>query len=135
MITTELTYLTWISLFSALMWMPYTLNLISVRGLIAAVSYPADPKPLAPWAVRMKQAHANAIENLVVFGVLVLAAHSAGANNEATAVACAVYFWARCIHLLAYTFSVPWIRTASFVAGFGCQFTIAAQILMQGVLL
>jgi hypothetical protein len=45
MITAELTYLTWISLFTALMWMPYTLNLISVRGLIAAISYPRPETP------------------------------------------------------------------------------------------
>jgi uncharacterized MAPEG superfamily protein len=130
MITTELTYLTWVSLFTALMWMPYTLNLIAIRGLIAAVSYPTDPKPLAPWAARMKQAHSNAIENLVIFGLLVLAAHAAGANNEVTAVAYAVYFWTRVVHLIAYTLGIPWIRTASFVIGFGSQVALASQVLM-----
>jgi len=86
MITTELSYLTWTAIITALMWVPYILNLIAVRGLVAAVSYPVDPKPLAPWAARMKQAHANAIENLVVFATLVLVAHIAGVDNEATGV-------------------------------------------------
>ena len=130
MLTTELSYLAHVSLLTALMWIPYTLNLIAVRGLIAAVSYPADPKPLAPWAARMKKAHANAIENLVIFGMLVLVAHAADANNAVTAGACAVYFWARCLHLVAYTLAIPWVRTIAFVVGFGCQAAIAAQILM-----
>ena len=130
MITTELSYLTWTTIITALMWMPYVLNLIAVRGLVAAVSYPVDPKPLAPWAARMKQAHANAIENLVVFATLVLVAHIAGVNNEVTAIACAVYFWARVVHFVVLGFGIPWIRTLSFVTGFWCQLALAWQILM-----
>jgi uncharacterized MAPEG superfamily protein len=130
MITTELSYLTWTTIITALMWMPYVLNLIAVRGLVAAVSYPVDPKPLAPWAARMKQAHANAIENLVVFATLVLVAHIAGVNNEVTAIACAVYFWARVVHFVVLGFGIPWIRTLSFFTGFGCQLALAWQILM-----
>ena len=130
MITTELSYLTWTTIITALMWMPYVLNLIAVRGLVAAVSYPVDPKPLAPWAARMKQAHANAIENLVVFATLVLVAHIAGVNNEVTAIACAVYFLARVVHFVVLGFGIPWIRTLSFVTGFGCQLALAWQILM-----
>lgn len=130
MITTELSYLTWTAIITALMWMPYILNLIAVRGLVAAVSYPVDPKPLAPWAARMKQAHANAIENLVVFATLVLVAHIAGVNNEATAIACEVYFWARVVHFVVFGFGIPWIRTLSFVIGFGCQLALAWQILV-----
>ena len=130
MITTELSYLTWTTIITALMWMPYVLNLIAVRGLVAAVSYPVDPQPLAPWAARMKQAHANAIENLVVFATLVLVAHIAGVNNEVTAIACAVYFWARVVHFVVLGFGIPWIRTLSFVTGFGCQLALAWQILM-----
>ena len=130
MITTELSYLTWTTIITALMWMPYVINLIAVRGLVAAVSYPVDPKPLAPWAARMKQAHANAIENLVVFATLVLVAHIAGVNNEVTAIACAVYFWARVVHFVVLGFGIPWIRTLSFVTGFGCQLALAWQILM-----
>ena len=82
MITIELTYLTWTAVFTALMWMPYILNAIIVRGLINAVGYSENPKPLAFWAARMKQAHSNAIENLVVFGLLVFVVQAAGANNE-----------------------------------------------------
>ena len=36
--THELTYLTLVAVFTALMWAPYILNAVMVRGLIEAVS-------------------------------------------------------------------------------------------------
>ena len=38
--TTELSYLVWVTALTAVMWVPYVLNLIAVRGLIDAVGYP-----------------------------------------------------------------------------------------------
>ena len=130
MITPELTYLTWVTVFTALMWMPYILNTIVVRGLINAVGYSDNPKPLAPWAARMKQAHSNAIENLVVFGLLIFVAQAAGANNETTALASAIYFYARIVHFVTYSLGVPWVRTLAFAVGFMCQISLALQIFM-----
>jgi uncharacterized MAPEG superfamily protein len=127
--TIELTYLVWVTTLTAVMWMPYVLNLIAVRGLIDAVGYPDDPKPLSPWAERMKKAHSNAIENLVIFAALVLVVQVAGANNELTAMACMVYFWARLTHFLVYAFKIPWFRTLSFATGFACQITLVLQLL------
>jgi uncharacterized MAPEG superfamily protein len=75
------------------------------------------------------KAHANAVENLVVFAPLVLVADSTGATGAATAGACVLYFWSRVVHAIAYTFAVPWVRTLAFAAGFVAQATIAWQIL------
>lgn len=125
----ELGYLTWVTAFTALMWIPYILNMIMVRGLLDAVGYPENPEPMAPWAERMKAAHYNAVENLVVFAALVLIAHVAGIHNEATVLAAAIYFWARLVHFVAYTFRIPWVRTLAFVVGFACQIAFAWQIL------
>lgn len=126
---TELIYLTFAAAFTGLLWIPYILDRIAVRGLIEAVGYPESPKPQSPWAQRLMKAHANAVENLVVFAALVLAAHAAGVTNSAIATACIVYFWARVVHALAYTFAVPWVRTLAFAAGFFAQTVIAWQIL------
>lgn len=127
--TTELQYTTWVAVLTAVMWIPYVLNMIMVRGLIDAVGYPESPKPLAPWAARMKAANDNAVANLAIFAPLVLIAHAAGISNEATVTACVVFFWARIVHAVTYTFSVPWLRTIAFVVGFGCQLLLAIQIL------
>jgi len=127
--SSELMNLTAVTVFTAILWMPYILNTIMVRGLFDAVGYPEDPAPLSSWAQKMKAAHANAIENLVIFATLVLVANAAGVSNDATVMASQVYFWARVVHALSYTFAIPWVRTLAFVAGFGCQLVLAFALL------
>lgn len=127
----ELAYLAWVTVLTALIWVPYVLDRVAVRGIADAVGYPENPKPQSAWAVRMQSAHANAIENLVVFATLVLVAHAAGISNGATVLAASLYFWARVVHLVAYTLAVPWVRTLAFVAGFAAQAIFAWQILMR----
>lgn len=125
----ELMYLVWVTTLTAVIWLPYIVDRLMVRGIADAVGYPENPKPQSPWARRMMAAHANAVENLVVFAALVLAAQAAGVSNSATVLACSVYFWARVVHLLAYTFAVPLVRTLAFAVGWGAQITLAWQIL------
>lgn len=127
--TSELTSLTWVAALSAVMWVPYILNLIMVRGVVDAVGYPKDPKPGAPWAVRMKAAHYNAVENLVLFATLVLVAHAAGISNETTVLVCKVYFWARVVHLVSYTLGIPWVRTLSFATGWVACVALLVELL------
>jgi len=127
----ELWYLVWVTVFTGLLWVPYILDRVLVRGLIDAVGYPDNPKPQSRWAVRLMRAHENAVENLVVFAALVLAAHALGVSNNAIAMAAMVYFWARVVHAVVYTFGIPWLRTISFTVGWICQAVIAWQILMR----
>jgi len=128
---TELLYLALVAALTGLIWVPYILDRIAVEGLINAVGYPANPKAQSPWAQRMIKAHYNAIENLVVFATLVLVANAAGISNPAIGTAAMVYFWARVVHLLAYTFAIPWVRTLAFAVGFFAQAVIAWQILAR----
>ena len=122
---TELLYLALVAVFTALLWMPYILDRIAVRGLQDAVGYPDNPRPQSPWAQRLMKAHANAVENLVIFATLVLCASALGISGSTIAMAAVVYFWARVVHALAYTFAVPWVRTLAFGVGFFAQMTVA----------
>ena len=127
----ELMYLVWVTTLTALIWIPYIVDRIRVEGVWGAVGYPANPKPLSSWAQRMKAAHYNAVENLVVFAVLVLIAQDAGVSNNATVTACMIYFWARVAHLVTYALALPLARTLSFAVGFGCQMTLVVQLLAR----
>ena len=113
---------------TALMWIPYILNIIMVRGIVDAVGYPEDPAPMSPWAEKMKAAHYNMVENLVVFAALVLTLEAVGVSNSTTVMACQVFFWARVVHFASYTFAIPWVRTLSFLVGFGCQVALILQL-------
>lgn len=128
---TELFYLALVTAFTGLLWVPYILDRVAVRGLASAVGYPENPPPQSAWAQRLMRAHANAVENLVVFAALILVAQAAGVSNAAVATAAVVYFWARVVHALAYTFAVPWVRTLAFAVGFFAQATVAWQILAR----
>ncbi len=127
--TSELMMLIWVTLLSAVMWIPYILNTIMVRGIVDAVGYPENPAEPAQWAQRMKAAHYNAVENLAIFAPAVLVAHVTGVSNEITVMACTIYFWARVVHYLAYTFAIPWVRTLAFAAGWICTVLILLQLL------
>jgi uncharacterized MAPEG superfamily protein len=127
--TPELKYLAMTSTFTALLWVPYILNVIMQNKLSDAVGYPETPLAMAAWAERLKKAHYNAVENLVVFGALVLVAHAMDISNNATLSAAAAYFWARIVHAVAYTLAIPWLRTLSFAVAWGSIICIAWQVL------
>ncbi len=82
----------------------------------------ANPSPDLPrqsdWAERMKAAHYNAVENLMVFAPLVLMLHALNISTAATVAAAATYFWARLVHLVVYTMGIPVVRTLAFLVGF-----------------
>ena len=122
--------LTWVTVLTAVLWIPYVLNMIAVRGLVDAVGYPENPKPLAGWAEKMRAAHANAVENLVVFAALVLIANAAGISNDTTVLACTVYFWARVVHAIVYTLGVPGLRTPVYLVSWAAVLMIVKTALL-----
>ena len=128
--TTELYWLVMTSLMTALLFVPYILNRMKEHGIVPALWNPQpDIRPKAPWAQRLMRAHANSVENLVVFAPLVLALQALGISTEITAGACMVYFFARLAHPILYTFAVPLLRTVAFVIGFGCQMALGLTLL------
>jgi len=128
--TPELHYLAMIAAFTAVLWIPYVLNILTINSISDAVGYPATPLVLAPWAERLKKAHYNTVENLVVFASLVLVANALGISNAATTSAAAAFFWARVVYPFAYTFAIPWLRTITFAVAWGGMICIAWQVLM-----
>jgi uncharacterized MAPEG superfamily protein len=126
---TELIYLVYVTLLTGLLWVPYILNRLVIRGISETAGYSDHPKPQSPWAQRLTKPHANAVENLVIFATLVLTANAMGISNETIALSSVVYFWARVVHAVSYTFSIPWVRTLGFLTGVGAQLAIAIQLL------
>ena len=126
----ELFWLVLTAMMTALIFLPYILNRMKEHGIWPAIYNPQpDVCPKAAWAERLMRAHANAVENLVVFAPLVLALQLSGMGNATTAGACMVYFFVRLAHILLYTFAVPVLRTVAFVVGFGCQMTLGLTLL------
>lgn len=126
----ELLALTLIAAATALMWLPYMLSRIAVRGLWGALANPpASPPVESAWADRARRAHANAVENLVVFAPLAIVVVLTGTTSPTTALASQVYVAARLVHYLVYLLGVPVLRTLAFFAGWGSTLMLAGCIL------
>jgi uncharacterized MAPEG superfamily protein len=127
--STELFWLVLTVAMTGLMWVPYILDRITVRGLMGAMANPSpDDKAHSPWAQRLMAAHTNAVENLVIFAPLVLTVRALGIATAVTAFACALYFWARLAHVVVYTLGIPVLRTLSFAVGFVAQVLLVLAI-------
>ena len=127
--SSELYWLTLTVILTGLMWVPYVLDRIMVRGLMATMGNPSpDDIPLAAWAQRLQCAHRNAVENLVIFAALVLTLQVMRHSTQSTALACAVYFWARLAHAIIYGAGIPVLRTLSFAVGFVAQVALVLAV-------
>ena len=130
MMSLELQWLVLVATATALMWIPHILQLIVQEGLWRAVRDPArEVAHKAPWAQRARRAHANAVENLAIFAPLALLVAATGSATSATALAAAVFFWARLGHFAAYVFAVPFARVVLFLVGWACQLVLAAALI------
>jgi uncharacterized MAPEG superfamily protein len=125
----ELYWLTLTVILTGLMWVPYILDRAKVRGLMACMANPSPgDKPQSPWAQRLMNAHKNAIENLVIFATLVLTLDALSHSTRSTMLACAVYFWARLVHVVVYTLGITVLRTLAFTVGFLAQAVLVLAV-------
>jgi len=130
-IPSEIYWLTLTAGFTLLLVFPYAFVRIKRIGFLRLLVNPLpgdDPFEQA-WAHRAYRAHMNAIENLVVFAPLALAVTITHSANEITAMATAVYFWARIIHAPFYILNTPYIRFFAYFTGVGACFVLAYQLL------
>jgi len=127
--TAELMWLTLTVILTGVLWIPYILDRIMVRGLMGAMENPKrGDKPQSAWAQRLYFAHTNAVENLIIFAPLVLILDAEGHSTRATVIACAVYFWARLAHAIIYTLGIPVLRTLAFTVGFAAQVALVLAV-------
>lgn len=114
---------------TALMWIPYTLALIARGGLMAAMGNREAAPELPAWAQRAKRAHANAVENLVLFAPLLILASLVMPGRAAVLTMAHIYLAARLVHYAAYVAGIPGVRTLAFFAGWGATAGIALELL------
>ena len=126
----ELTWLTFTTIMTGLLWVPYIANRLTEQGVWEGLWDPQGrTDSQSPWARRMMQAHENAAENLVVFAPLALAVHLSGSGTELTATAAMLYFFFRLGHFVVFSFGVPILRVVFFLLGFACQAVLALHLL------
>ncbi len=126
----DLFYLTLTAGLAVVLWIPYIVGLVTSRGMLKAEDYKTLPKGSVPdWVERANRTHINLVESLPSFAALVLVAHVTNTANGTTALAAAVFFWARVAHAVVFYLGVPYLRTLVFTAGFVAQLVIFWQII------
>ena len=83
---------------------------------------------LPHWIERTRRAHANMVENLAPFAVLVLVAHLTGKANATTAFGAQLFLGARVAHAIIYIVGIPVARTLVFALGVIGQLMILFEL-------
>jgi uncharacterized MAPEG superfamily protein len=129
-VAAEFWWLGLMALVMAVTVLPYVLDRIITAGLGGALGNPQDNEAAASaWAVRMKAAHYNTVENMVVFGPLAVAVVVSGLANEATATAAMLFVLSRIAYIVIYTLGIPGLRTLAFLVGWLATVYLALVLL------
>ena len=125
----ELHWLAPSALLTGLLWLVHVPHRMTVLGLVRTMGNPSpsDP-PLADWAQRAQAAHCNAVESLLVFATLILAAHALGLGGDFTRMSALAYFASRVVHVLTYVAGIAVLRTLAFAVGWAAQLAVALRI-------
>lgn len=131
-LTSDLFWLVLTIAMTSIFWMPYIINRMLEQGIFNALWDPLGvTETKIAWADRMMKAHENAVENLVIFAPLVILVYILEINSAITLIACIIYFFARLIHFLVFTFAIPLLRVVSFLVGFGAQASLLIVIIIE----
>lgn len=108
-------------LVTVIMWLPYLGATAFVSGPLSVLAgdpigdSTSDKPPLPNWVRRLRQAHANAAENLAAFVGVCIAANWVGDVPGEVIVAAYAYSYARIAHYIFYGVSIAFLRTAAFM--------------------
>lgn len=127
--TTDLWMLVWSAILGLLFFNTYAPALFAIPGgLQWGFANRDQALELPPWAARAKRAHANLVENLAPFAILVLVAHVTGKANATTALGAQIFFWGRVAHAVLYIAGIPYARTAAFAVAWVGEILILFQL-------
>ena len=127
--TTDLWMVVWSAVLALLFFNTYATALYAISGGLGwGFGNRDQPLELPPWAARARRAHANLVENLAPFAVLVLVAHVTGKANATTALGAQIFFWGRIAHAALYITGIPYARTAAFTVAFVGEILILFQL-------
>lgn len=115
-LSTELRYLIYLAILMTFIWVPYIVAHSKQVGGVKALSYP-DVCEMPDWAVRLKRAHYNLVENTPLFAIAVIAGEFRNIHTTTTVACAMIFFWARVAHPIAVLAHIWGTRTLTFTIG------------------
>ena len=86
------------------------------------------PLEVPAWTQRALQAHANLVENLAPFAILVFAARLSGQAGPMSDLGAEIFFAGRVVHLVAYVAGIKYLRTLAWFGAWSGGVLIAVQL-------
>ena len=127
--TTDLWCLVWTAVLCVAIPNIYLVGRLQTAGGIAWMRGNRDAALDAPaWVGRAVRAHANLVEGLAPFAILVLVAQVAGKANGWTALGAEMFLVARIAHFAIYAAGIPDLRTLAFMVGVAGEVLILLQL-------
>lgn len=107
-------------------------------GRAGMASFPADAPEGAAWYLRAMRAHANCVENLPLFAVVVFALYASGISSQATDAMAGIVLAARVVQSVVHVSTVQTDRIVSvrftfFLAQLLCFLGIAAVVIAHAL--
>lgn len=107
-------------------------------GRAGMASFPADAPEGAAWYLRAMRAHANCVENLSLFAVVVFALYASGISSQATDAMAGIVLAARVVQSVVHVSTVQTDRIVSirftfFLAQLLCFLGIAAVVIAHAL--
>ena len=107
-------------------------------GRAGMASFPADAREGAAWYLRAMRAHANCVENLPLFAVVVFALYASGISSDATDAMAGIVLAARVVQSVVHVSTVQTDRIVSirftfFLAQLLCFLGIAAVVIAHAL--
>jgi uncharacterized MAPEG superfamily protein len=110
----ELTLLVWAAALTVVQVLVAVTGAFTQVGLMKLVGNREDMPKMTGWVGRAERAHLNMLQNLVLFGALVLVAVVTNRTNDMTLLGAQLFIWGRVAYAIIYLAGLPWLRTLSW---------------------
>ncbi len=129
--TIELTMLAWSTVLLIVLIMTSANANVMAMGMAWGFGNRDEPASVPGWGARARRTYLNHLENLVIFGLLVIIAHLANVHNDLTVMGAQLFLAARIVYAILYIAGISALasRTLAYFAGLIGTIMVAYAIL------
>ncbi len=129
--TIELTMLAWSTVLLIVLIMTSANANVMAMGMAWGFGNRDEPANVTGWAARARRTYLNHLENLLIFGLLVIVAHLANVHSDLTVMGAQLFLGARIVYAGLYIAGISALgsRTLAYFAGLVGTLLIAYAVL------
>jgi uncharacterized MAPEG superfamily protein len=129
--TIELSMLAWSTVLLIVLIMTSANANVMAMGMEWGFGNRDEPSTVSGWGARARRTYLNHLENLVIFGLLILVAHLANVHSDLTVMGAELFLGARIVYAVLYISGISALasRTLAYFAGLVGTLMIAYAVL------